>query len=112
MQMFYHCYKVIKLIFVADEQSEYFKNLKHLIEDTYALNGNKKVVLLVHSLGGLMTLTFLNNQSQQWKDQYIRAIISLAGAWGGSAKAVKVYAIGKCALYLSLIHISEPTRPY
>lgn len=41
-----------------------------------------------------MTLTMLNQQTQSWKDKHIRAMISLAGAWGGSAKAVKVYAIG------------------
>lgn len=91
--------------FFLDEQSEYFKNLKKLIEDTYAANGNKKVVLLVHSLGALMTLTMLNQQSQSWKDTHIRAMISLAGAWGGSAKAVKVYAIGA---YHIFIHFSMP----
>lgn len=86
---------ICNFIVCVDELSEYFENLKNLVEETYAINGNKKVILLVHSLGGLMTLAMLNQQNQNWKDKYVRALISVAGVWGGSVKAVKVYAIGK-----------------
>lgn len=41
-----------------------------------------------------MSLVFLQNQTQVWKDKYIERIISLSGAWAGSAKAIKVFAIG------------------
>lgn len=70
-------------------------NLKKLIEDTYAKNGNQSVMLIAHSMGAPMTLHFLNAQSQNWKDKYIKCLVTLSGAWGGSAKAIKVYAIGK-----------------
>ena len=93
--LFYHLYITVYSS-SADEHTEYFANLKNLIEDTYTINGNKKVVLIVHSLGGLMALTMLHEQTQSWRDKYIRSMISLSGAWGGSAKAVKVYAIGEC----------------
>lgn len=45
-------------------------------------------------MGGCMALHFLQNQTQEWKDQYIRALVSLAGAWGGAVKALKVFAVG------------------
>lgn len=45
-------------------------------------------------MGGCMTLKFLRDQTQAWKDKYVRALVSLAGAWGGSVKALKVFAVG------------------
>lgn len=68
--------------------------LKDLIEETYKENNNEPVILIVHSMGGPMSLYFLSMQTQSWKDKYISFMISLSGAWGGSAKAIKVYAIG------------------
>lgn len=51
-------------------------------------------MFIVHSMGGCMALKFLKDQTQDWKDKYVRAMISLAGAWGGSIKALKVFTIG------------------
>jgi len=42
-----------------------------------------------------MSAIFLRKQSEAWKDKYIRALISLNGAWAGSVKALKVYAVGE-----------------
>ncbi|XP_019876595.2 phospholipase A2 group XV isoform X2 [Aethina tumida] len=77
-----------------NENQEFFVNLKKLIEDTYSMNGNTPVILLAHSMGGLMSLHFLNQQTQKWKDQYIKSLVTLSAVWGGSMKAIKVYAIG------------------
>lgn len=55
-------------------------------------------MLIAHSMGGPMTLHFLHLQTQEWKDKYIKCLLTLCGAWGGSVKAVKVFAIGICAL--------------
>lgn len=41
-----------------------------------------------------MSLNFLQKRTQAWKDKYIQCLVTLSGAWGGSAKAVKVFAIG------------------
>lgn len=41
-----------------------------------------------------MSLYFLNMQTQAWKDKYIKRLVTLSGAWGGSVKAIKVYAMG------------------
>lgn len=45
-------------------------------------------------MGGPMSLIFLQQQSKKWKDKYISSLISLAGVWGGSVKALKVFAVG------------------
>lgn len=69
-------------------------DLKDLVEETYEQNGQEAITFIVHSMGGPMTLTFLQQQSESWKSKYIARLISLAGAWAGSVKAVKVYAVG------------------
>ena len=45
-------------------------------------------------MGSIMSLYFLNKQSQAWKDQYVRSLVSIAGVWGGTARAVKVFSVG------------------
>lgn len=77
-----------------NENQQYFVDLKALIEQTHADNDGQPVIIIAHSMGGPMTLHFLNQQSQDWKDKYIKSMVTLSGAWGGSVKAVKVYAIG------------------
>ncbi|XP_017778918.1 PREDICTED: group XV phospholipase A2-like [Nicrophorus vespilloides] len=77
-----------------NENQEYFVKLKELVEETYTENGKAPVMLLAHSMGGPMSLYFLNLQTQSWKNKYIKSLVSLSGAWGGSVKAVKVYAVG------------------
>ncbi|GFG39948.1 hypothetical protein Cfor_09005 [Coptotermes formosanus] len=77
-----------------NENGEYFVSLKALVEETYRINDNKRVVILAHSMGGPMSLHFLHSQSKSWKDQHIHALVALSGAWGGSVKALKVFAVG------------------
>ncbi|XP_059058162.1 phospholipase A2 group XV-like [Achroia grisella] len=77
-----------------NENADFFVKLKTLVEDTYTMNNKTAVTLLVHSMGGSMALHFLRLQTQSWKDQYIKRLLSLATPWGGSMKAVKVFAIG------------------
>ncbi|MPC34013.1 Group XV phospholipase A2 [Portunus trituberculatus] len=76
-----------------NEQQNYFKALKHMTESMYNAVGYR-VVYLLHSMGGPMIWYFLANQPQSWKDKYVEGVISMAGAWGGSVKAVKVYTAG------------------
>lgn len=64
------------------------------MEQTYEENNKQPVILIAHSMGALMALHFLNQQDQGWKDQHIKNMVTLSGAWGGSMKAIKVYAIG------------------
>lgn len=76
------------------ENKEWFIKLKHLVEETYTLNDDQPITFIVHSMGAPMTLLFLQMQPQDWKDKHIKRVISLAGAWGGSVKAIKCYAVG------------------
>lgn len=89
--------------------------MKALVEDTYERADQQPITLLVHSMGGPMSLLFLQQQPQTWKDKYIARIISLAGAWAGSAKAVKVFAIGddlgSFALSGSVMRAEQITSP-
>lgn len=77
-----------------DENEIFFNKLKNLIEETYNINKQVPVTLLAHSMGGPMSLIFLQRQSQKWKDKYINCLITLSAVWGGSVKALKVFAIG------------------
>lgn len=77
-----------------NENQQWFVDLKVLVEQTYEANGKVPITFIVHSMGAPMTLVFLQQQRNSWKNKYISRIISLAGAWAGSVKAVKVFAIG------------------
>lgn len=89
--------------------------MKTLVEETYENADKQPVTFIVHSMGGPMSLVFLQQQAQSWKDKYIARIISLAGAWAGSAKAVKVFAIGddlgSYALSGSVMRAEQITSP-
>lgn len=76
------------------EQSQYFIDLKKLVEDTYERNSKSPVTFITHSMGSPMTLVFLHQQTTEWRRKYVKRQISLAGAWAGSMKAVKVFAMG------------------
>ncbi|GLV39147.1 uncharacterized protein CBL_06198 [Carabus blaptoides fortunei] len=98
-----------------NENQEYFVKLKALVEETYLMNANQKIIFIAHSMGGPMSLLFLQKQTQAWKDKYIQCLVTLSGAWGGSAKAVKVFAIGddlgSYALRGSVLRAEQITSP-
>ena len=80
------------------ERRGYFDNLKRLVEFMYRDNGNQKVTLVVHSMGGLVSLHFLTGYSgidQAWKDTYINAYVTLSGAWSGGVAALGSVISGK-----------------
>jgi len=62
----------------------YYSHVQSLIETMYNSSGGEKVPLVVHSMGGIVSLNFLNEVvSQQWKDMYINAWVTLSAAWSG-----------------------------
>lgn len=73
---------------------DYFENLHLLIEKTYYDNGNQSIMLISHSMGAPYSLYFLKRQTQEWKDKFIRAWITISGVFGGSVKAVLAYISG------------------
>ena len=56
----------------------------------YQENGNTKVTITVHSMGGPTVLHFLTSGivTQSWKDTYIGNFITLSGAWSGGNEAL------------------------
>ncbi|CAM6102097.1 unnamed protein product [Calypogeia fissa] len=80
--------------YASDVAVKYSKDLKELIEQAYAQNCNKSVVLVAHSLGGLWSLYFLNQQPLSWRQQYIRSFVSIAVPWGGTVQEMLTFASG------------------
>ncbi|CAL1265696.1 unnamed protein product [Larinioides sclopetarius] len=78
-----------------NELSEYFNAVKNLTEETYDLNQQMRVTFICHSMGCPLMSYFFNQQSQPWKDKYVKALVSLGGAWGGAVKAMKTFAAGE-----------------
>ena len=79
---------------LSDELHQYYFEVEALVQDTYEINGEQKVILLCHSMGCPTILYFLNHQSQQWKNTYIKSLISLAAPWAGAVKSLKAFASG------------------
>lgn len=62
----------------------FLANLTALIEETYAFNSNRSVVLLAHSMGCVYTLYFLNQVNPAWVTKYIKAFVPISGVWEGA----------------------------
>lgn len=74
--------------------AKYLGNLKKLVEEAYTSNGNKQVILVSHSLGGLWVLHFLNQQTLSWRKQYVKHFVAIAAPWGGSVQEMRTFASG------------------
>ncbi|ESO12857.1 hypothetical protein HELRODRAFT_188013 [Helobdella robusta] len=77
-----------------NELEEFNRKMTNLVEETYRMTFNKKVVLIGHSMGCLVLLHWLNGLNQEWKDKYISLFISLAAPWSGSLSALNVLMTG------------------
>lgn len=78
----------------ANELGDVLAKMKTLVESTYEKNNRQKVIFICHSMGSPLTLYFLNHQTQAWKDKYVRAFVTMAGVWGGTVRAMKVFSVG------------------
>lgn len=76
---------------MAGLEKNFFPKLKGLIEHAYDTNENQRVTILGYSCGGFCIQRFLTTfVSQEWKDKYVRKIIFLAPAFGGSGDTLDV----------------------
>ena len=41
------------------------------------------MLLVTHSMGSIMSIYFLNQQTQAWKDKHVRSLVSIAGVGSG-----------------------------
>ncbi|CAH0388127.1 unnamed protein product [Bemisia tabaci] len=71
----------------------YYKGFTELVE-IVADQTKRKVLLVAHSMGGLVTAHFLMNKPQEWKDKYIHAFLTVGTPWLGSPKAISNYIVG------------------
>lgn len=78
----------------SDVALKYMKDLKKLIEKAHDANDNERVVLFAHSMGGLWSLYFLNQQTVEWRDRYISHFVSVATPWGGAVEQMMTFASG------------------
>ncbi|EGG13818.1 hypothetical protein DFA_11579 [Cavenderia fasciculata] len=77
------------------EKRGWFDKFKSLVESTYEMNKQQKVVLVAHSMGGLLSLYFLDKiATDQWKAKYIDSFIPIAVPWSGSPKALRTVLSG------------------
>ena len=77
----------------------------------YDENSQKKVTLVVHSMGGPVSHYFLTRFSkvdQVWKDKYIHAYITLAGGWSGGNSALQALISGPSHLLPNILGIINP----
>ena len=63
--------------------------MKKLVEETYSTNNNTKVHIVTHSMGGPVSLYFLNSMTYEWKKKYIASFAPIAAPWSGSPKALR-----------------------
>lgn len=54
---------------VAQVYSAYFKQFMELVEATFDKHGNKKAIILGHSLGGMVALEFVRNAPIAWRSK-------------------------------------------
>ena len=80
--------------FAPHSLSNYFNDLRELVEKVFLINKEKRVMLIAHSQGGLMAMYFLRKQSQELKDKYIHAFMAIGTPWGGSGIMLKLYTSG------------------
>ena len=67
-------------------KDNWYANTKSLIETAYATYG--KVVIISHSMGGLMTYRFLHYVGSTWATKYIDNWVAMSAPFLGSAKTI------------------------
>jgi len=95
-----------------NELQEYYEKLTSLIEETYYSNGNKKVIIIGHSMGNPVMLYFFQSKPQAWKDKFIRTHISMAAPWGGTIKTIKLFASGYNFDHYNFVVNPKSIRPF
>lgn len=79
------------------QKEGYYDRVKQLVEDMYEDNGQQRVTIVGHSLGGPVSLYFLSGYpsvTQEWKDKYIHAFVPIAASWAGANQALELQVSG------------------
>ena len=79
---------------LTEELGDYFIKVKQLIEQMYEENDQMPVILVGHSMGGIVSYYLLLHQTQEWKDKYINSWITIATPFAGSVDSWKAIVTG------------------
>ena len=74
-----------------ESRDGYFTNLMHVIESAFHQNNKQKVVLVCHSLGGVLFTwfaQFTTARDATWMDKYVHANVLLGAPLLGAPKAI------------------------
>ncbi|XP_063713354.1 phosphatidylcholine-sterol acyltransferase-like [Symsagittifera roscoffensis] len=77
-----------------NEKQDVLDSMRSLTEQMFVDNQNKSVFIISHSMGGLFTKAFLEQQSQQWKNTYLAGWISIGTPMYGASSSYEMYASG------------------
>ncbi|RWS07185.1 hypothetical protein B4U79_16150 [Dinothrombium tinctorium] len=82
-----------------------------MIENLYEKNGQRPVILVGHSMGGNIAYLFLLQKSLEWKNKYIRCMLTIGTPWGGGFKYLYDYLFDDdfFANYFKVIRSAERT---
>ncbi|CAL5017855.1 unnamed protein product [Urochloa decumbens] len=64
--------------------SDFSSSFRLLVERASEMNGNKPVILVTHSMGGLFTMVFLDRSPLAWRRRYVKHLVMLCLGVGGS----------------------------
>ncbi|CAN6234575.1 unnamed protein product [Urochloa humidicola] len=64
--------------------SEFSSSFRLLVERASERNGNKPVIIVTHSMGGLFTMVFLDRSPLPWRRRYVKHFVMLCLGVGGS----------------------------
>lgn len=79
---------------LADENKDWFRRLKPLVDYVYESNEKTPITFVAHSLGGLMLLQFLQMMPPSWREKYVNQVITLNTPWGGSVQSIEAATVG------------------
>lgn len=77
-----------------NELKDYFVQLRETSDQIYKRNNNQPITYICHSMGCNNILYFLQRQTQEWKDEHVKRVISIAAPWAGSLSALRAAALG------------------
>ena len=77
-----------------NELEDFFNKFQELIQTHYIMNNYRRVTLICHSMGCLNSVYLLNRMTDNWKDVFIKRLITLAAPWDGSFKAISAMLYG------------------
>ncbi|EIE25135.1 Lecithin:cholesterol acyltransferase [Coccomyxa subellipsoidea C-169] len=71
------------------EQIGFFQNLTQLVEHAVASNEGHPATIVAHSLGCLVSLSFLTGKPAGWLTKHVSSLVAISAPWAGSVTALK-----------------------